>query len=114
MKRLLVLISPTHPPNLSIYWQCKMHTVYLIWSRGVLVKLQYICISWTFAEGMRSLQCKFYALSVFLLLRIYNSNNNTNFMNKTILRLTDLLLSENPFHFIYFLKQNFSILLFQS
>lgn len=27
-------------------------------------------------------------------------------MNKTILRLTDLLLSENPFHFIYFLKKN--------
>lgn len=109
MKRLLVLISPTHPPNLSIYWQCKMHTVYLICSRGVLVKLQYICI---FLEGMRSLQCKFYFLSVFFL-RIYNSNNNTNFMNKTILRLTDLLLSENPFHFIYFLKKKFSILLFQ-
>lgn len=43
------------------------------------------------------------SLSVFL--RIYNSNNNTNFINKTILRLTDLLLSENPFHFIYFFKK---------
>lgn len=78
-----------------------MHTVYLICSRGVLVKLQYICI---FLEGMRSLQCKFYFLSVFFL-RIYNSNNNTNFINKTILRLTYLLLSENPFHFIYFFKK---------
>lgn len=78
-----------------------MHTVYLICSRGVLVKLQYICI---FLEGMRSLQCKFYFLSVFFF-RIYNSNNNTNFINKIILRLTDLLLSENPFHFIYFLKK---------
>lgn len=45
------------------------------------------------------------SLSLSVFLRIYNSNNNTNFINKTILRLTDLLLSENPFHFIYFLKK---------
>lgn len=33
-------------------------------------------------------------------------------MNKTILRLTDLLLSENPFHFIYFLKNFFQYFCF--
>lgn len=105
MKRLLVLISI---PNLSIYWQCKctkytqsVHVVYWL-------NCNTFVYSWTFAEGVRSLQCKFYSLYVFV--RIYHSNNNTNFINKTIFCLTDLLLSENSLRSTLYLHFFFEIL----